>query len=57
MVCKGTAKAEIVATVAVYGGYDVTELASLDTTIDSVNAVGGWAPLEIVLVVDVRPSE
>lgn len=57
MVIERTSKAEVMATVAMYGGNNLGELLLLDRTVDSVDAIWSWTPPEVVLVIDVCPSE
>ena len=53
MVVKCATKAEMMLAATLYGGYNATEVALLDRTINSVFTVGSWAPFEIFLIIDI----
>lgn len=57
MVIQGAAKAKVVVADASDGRHDLFEVPLLDGAVDSIGAVGGWAPLEVFLVVDIGAQE
>lgn len=57
MVGKCAAKAERMPEGTGYGGNDFEEVALLDGAVDGENAVRRWAPLQVLLVVDICASE
>lgn len=57
MVVEGAAEAELVLAHAAYRGYDPTEVAGFDGTVDGILAVWSRTPPEVILVIDVGPGE
>lgn len=57
MICQTTAKTEAVFAVAGNCGDDLVKILLLDTTLYSIRTIWGWAPLQLVLIFNVRPSE
>jgi hypothetical protein len=57
MIVQRTSKAEVMLALALYCGYNESQLTLLDRTSDRVFAVGGWAPLEVFLIINVGPCQ
>lgn len=57
MIVQRTAETEFVFARASNGRHDSSEIASLDGAICGVYAIWRWTPAQIILVVDVSPSE
>jgi hypothetical protein len=55
MVVESATKTEVVLAVALYRGYNATEVALFDRTIDGVLAIGGRTPFEVYLIINVCP--
>lgn len=57
MVVEGAAETELMFANAAHRWYNAAEVAGFDCTVDSIFAVGCWAPTEVILIIHIRPCE